>query len=92
MSNLAWAFKLDGQFAEAEKLNRQCLAIRSRVLGPGNEATSVSLFNLAEVLWLEGQSCSQCTNCCVGTTTRKLNEKASLHEGHGFSRAVNAFA
>jgi hypothetical protein len=30
-----------------------------------------------------------CTNCCLGATTKKLNEKASLYEGHGFSRAVN---
>jgi hypothetical protein len=30
-----------------------------------------------------------CTHCCLGATTRKLNEKASLYEGHGFSRAVN---
>jgi hypothetical protein len=29
------------------------------------------------------------TNRCFGATTRKLNEKASLYEGHGFSRAVN---
>jgi riboflavin synthase alpha subunit len=30
-----------------------------------------------------------CTNCCLGATNKKLNEKASLYEGHGFSRAVN---
>jgi hypothetical protein len=30
-----------------------------------------------------------CTNCCLGATAKKLNEKASLYEGHGFSRAVN---
>jgi hypothetical protein len=30
-----------------------------------------------------------CTNCCLGATTKKLNEKASLYEGHSFSRAVN---
>jgi hypothetical protein len=29
------------------------------------------------------------TNCCLGATAQKLNEKASLYEGHGFSRAVN---
>jgi len=28
-------------------------------------------------------------DCCLGATAKKLNEKASLHEGHGFSRAVN---
>jgi hypothetical protein len=31
-----------------------------------------------------------CANCCLGATTKKLNEKASLYEGHGFSRAVNS--
>jgi hypothetical protein len=30
-----------------------------------------------------------CINCCLGATAKKLNEKASLYEGHGFSRAVN---
>jgi hypothetical protein len=30
-----------------------------------------------------------CTNCSLGAATKKLNEKASLYEGHGFSRAVN---
>jgi hypothetical protein len=30
-----------------------------------------------------------CTNCCLGATTKKLNERASLYEGHGFSRAVS---
>jgi hypothetical protein len=31
-----------------------------------------------------------CTNCYLGATTKKLDEKASLYEGHGFSRAVNS--
>ena len=31
-----------------------------------------------------------CTNCCLGAAIKKLNEKASLYEGHGFSRAVNS--
>jgi hypothetical protein len=30
-----------------------------------------------------------CTNCYLGATTKNLNEKASLYEGDGFSRAVN---
>jgi hypothetical protein len=25
-------------------------------------------------------------HCCLGATTKKLDEKASLYEGHGFSR------
>jgi hypothetical protein len=29
-----------------------------------------------------------CTECCLVATAKKLNEKASLYEGHGFSRAV----
>jgi hypothetical protein len=33
-----------------------------------------------------------CTNCCFGATTKKLDEKASLYEGHGFSRAVKTYA
>jgi hypothetical protein len=30
-----------------------------------------------------------CTNSCLGATAKNLSEKASLYEGHGFSRAVN---
>jgi hypothetical protein len=41
-------------------------------------------------MWLTAFSCGTfCTNCCLGATAKKLNEKASLYEGHGFSRAVN---
>jgi len=36
-----------------------------------------------------GRDGAFCTNCSLGATTKKLNEKASLYEGHGFSRAVN---
>src|ERR1700688_4368947 len=36
-----------------------------------------------------GRDGAFCTNCCLGARTKKLNERASLYEGHGFSRAVN---
>jgi hypothetical protein len=55
MSNLATDLGDEGRYAEAEKLDRETLAIRRRVLGPEHPDTAVSTYNLACIVALQGR-------------------------------------
>jgi hypothetical protein len=55
MNNLATVLEREGYYAEAERLHRQTLDIRRRVLGPEHPDTLASVHNLAIVLYDEGR-------------------------------------
>jgi Tfp pilus assembly protein PilF len=55
MNNLAAALGDQGRYDEAEKLFRQTLEIRRRVLGPEHPDTAASSFNLACMAARKGQ-------------------------------------
>ena len=55
MGLLGWILTEQGRYAEAEKLQRETLDIRRRVLGPEHPDTLASVHNLAIVLYDEGR-------------------------------------
>ena len=57
MNNLAIALWSEGHYAEAEKLYRETLDMRRRVLGPEHPDTLSSMNNLANVLDERGPLC-----------------------------------
>jgi hypothetical protein len=54
MNSLAIVLDEEGRYAEAEKLDRETLDIRRRVLGPEHPDTATSTYNLACILAREG--------------------------------------
>jgi len=47
MHNLAFVLSLEGRYAEAEKLDREALDLRRRVLGPEHPATLATMRDLS---------------------------------------------
>jgi tetratricopeptide (TPR) repeat protein len=54
MDRLADVLSMEGHLAEAEKLTREELAIRTRILGPEHTRTLVAKINLSDELYREG--------------------------------------
>jgi tetratricopeptide (TPR) repeat protein len=55
LGNLASVHRALGKYAESERLDRQALEIRKKVLGPGHPDVATSLNNLAECYFLQGK-------------------------------------
>lgn len=49
MNNLAFLLSREGRYAEAEKLTRETLDLRRRVLGPEHPLTAASVYNLGVI-------------------------------------------
>ena len=64
MNNLADVLISEGKYPEAEKLNRDALASRERLLGPEHADTIISMANLARLLASDGRAArSRRTDC-----------------------------
>jgi len=55
MNNLVNTLNQEGRYADAERLGRETLAIRARVLGPEHPSTMMSLANLATSVLHQGR-------------------------------------
>ena len=55
MSSLSWTLKEVGHYAEAEKLQRETLDVRRRVLEPEHPETLDSMSRLASILYDEAR-------------------------------------
>ena len=55
LNNLAWLYRLQGKYAEAEPLYQRSLAIREKALGPEHPDVAQSLNNLALLYKAQGK-------------------------------------
>jgi len=55
LNNLALVYQAQGNYAEAEALDKRTLAIKEHTLGTGHRDVATSLYNLAHVYQLEGK-------------------------------------
>src|SRR5215510_566453 len=55
LGNLASVYRALGKYEESERLDRQALKIREKVLGPRHPDVATSLNNLAECFFLQGK-------------------------------------